>query len=80
MKFVFLLAFIGILGALGAAGLFMLKNGKSANQQDGDSSQRSSRMARALALRVGLSVALFLFILLSYLMGWITPTGLPLQR
>ena len=34
-------------------------------------------MARALALRVGLSIALFLFILLSWAMGWVRPTGLP---
>jgi uncharacterized PurR-regulated membrane protein YhhQ (DUF165 family) len=72
MKTIVILAFIGILGALAAAGLFMFKNGSR--------EQRGPNMARALALRVGLSVALFLFILLSYLMGWIEPTGLPLQR
>ncbi len=72
MKLIFLIAFIGILGALAAAGLFMLKNG--------DSSKRGPNMARALAVRVGVSVALFLFILLSYWMGWIHPTGLPVGR
>ena len=36
-------------------------------------------MARALALRVALSVALFLIILLSWKMGWIQPTGLPVR-
>ena len=35
-------------------------------------------MARALAVRVGLSVAIFLLVLLSYWMGWIQPTGIPL--
>lgn len=73
MKIVFLIAFIGILGALAAAGLFMLKN--SAAQKRGP-----KNMARALAVRVGVSVALFLFILLSYYLGWIEPTGLPLRR
>jgi hypothetical protein len=34
-------------------------------------------MARALAVRVGLSVALFLFVLLSWAMGWVRPGGLP---
>ena len=38
------------------------------------------RMARALAARVALSVALFLFILFAYWMGWITPTGVPVGR
>ncbi|MFN5049238.1 DUF2909 domain-containing protein [Roseateles sp.] len=69
MKFVLLLALLGIVGALGAAGLFMLRRSKGRNS-----------MARALALRVALSVALFLFILLSYYMGWIKPTGVPLGR
>ncbi len=46
---------------------------------DGGLDERS-RMARALALRVGLSVTVFLFVLLSYLMGWIQPTGLPVGR
>jgi hypothetical protein len=33
-------------------------------------------MARALAVRVGLSVLLFLCILISYKLGWIQPTGI----
>lgn len=71
MKFVFLIAFIGILGALAAAGFFMLRRGRDP--------QRKPDMARALALRVALSVALFLFILLSWKLGWIEPTGLPVR-
>jgi len=67
MKFIVIVAFIGILGALAAAGFFMLKN-----KGRGD-------MVRALTLRIGLSVALFLFILLAYVLGWIHPTGMPLQ-
>jgi hypothetical protein len=72
MNFVILIAFIGILGALAAAGFFMLRKGR------GD--RRSPNMARALAIRVGVSVALFLIILLSWSMGWIHPTGVPLNR
>jgi hypothetical protein len=37
-------------------------------------------MMRALALRVLLSVLLFGFILLSYWLGWIHPTGIPLGK
>lgn len=73
MKFVILIAFIGILGALAAAGLFMIKNSSAKKRGH-------KTMARALTVRIGVSVALFLFILLSYYMGWIQPTGLPLQR
>ena len=70
MKFVIAIAFIGILGALAAAGFFMLRKG---------SNKKSPNMARALAVRVAVSVALFLLILLSWKMGWIHPTGLPVK-
>jgi hypothetical protein len=46
----------------------------------GQVGSRQRQMARALALRVGLSVALFLFVLLAWWMGWIKPTGLPTGR
>jgi hypothetical protein len=71
MKFVILIAFIGILAALAAAGFFMLRNGTR--------DKRGPNMARALAVRVGVSVALFLIILLCWKLGWIHPTGLPLK-
>jgi purine-cytosine permease-like protein len=71
MKIVILLAFVAIFGALGSAGWFMMRHRK-----DSDGSA-DSRMAKALAWRIGLSLALFLFILLSYKLGWIRPTGLP---
>lgn len=71
MKIVIAVVLLGILAALGSAGLFMLR--KPRPGQEG----RGNKMARALALRVGLSVALFLFILFSYWMGWIQPTGVP---
>jgi hypothetical protein len=35
-------------------------------------------MAYALTWRVGLSVALFLFVLLAHYLGWIESTGVPL--
>lgn len=72
MKIVILIAFIGILGALAAAGFFMLRNGSA--------TKRGPNMARALAVRVGVSVALFLVILFCWLMGWIEPTGMPLRH
>jgi len=65
--------FIGILGALALAGLFMLRDGR-------DGKPKSSNMMRALALRVALSVALFLCILLAWRLGWIQPTGIPIGR
>ena len=70
MKTVIVIALVLVLASLAGAGLFMLRKG-------GNTSSRDGRMARALALRVGLSIALFLFILLSWGMGWVRPTGLP---
>ena len=72
MKYLVGVAFVLILGALAAAGVFMLR-GKS-------DPKKARHMARALAVRVGLSVALFLLVMLSWHMGWIQPTGMPLHR
>jgi uncharacterized iron-regulated membrane protein len=73
MKILIVLALVAVLGALASAGVFMLKR-RPGIEQPG---QRDRRMARALALRIGLSVALFLFILLAWALGWVKPTGLP---
>jgi len=72
MSFLVALAFIAILGSLSAALYFMLKGG-----QEQDANEKSKRMARALALRVGFSVLLFVCILVAWRMGWIHPTGIP---
>lgn len=69
MKWIIALALVAVLAALAAAGWAMLRGG------GGDSTDKT--MARALAWRVGISVALFLFVLFAWWMGWIQPTGLP---
>ena len=71
MKIFMVLLMVAVLGALASAGVFMLRKGNK------DADRRSKAMARALAVRVGLSVELFLFILLSWTMGWVRPSGLP---
>ena len=68
MKIAIALAFVLILGALGVAGVSMLRGGEA----------KPGTMMRALAWRVALSVLLFVCVLLSYKLGWIHPTGLPL--
>lgn len=67
------IAFVLILGALVYAGISMVRNSS-------DGKARKPDMMRALALRVGVSVLLFLLVLLSYKLGWINPTGIPLKR
>ena len=73
MKYLIAFAFIGIIGALAMAGVFMLRNG-------GDGKTKSGSMMRALALRVALSVLLFACVLFSWWAGWIHPTGIPLGK
>jgi hypothetical protein len=70
MSYLVALAFLAIIASLAAALFFMLRGGQSA------APDKSKRMARALAMRVGFSVLLFLCILLSWKMGWIHPTGI----
>jgi NADH:ubiquinone oxidoreductase subunit 6 (subunit J) len=71
MKILIGLALAGIVLVLALAGVFMIRDGR-------DGKPKTSNMMRALALRVTLSVLLVAFILLSYWMGWIRPTGIPL--
>ncbi|HEX7439089.1 MAG TPA: twin transmembrane helix small protein [Caldimonas sp.] len=73
MKILIAIAFAGILGALALAGVFMMREGR-------DGKPKSGAMMRALAVRVGLSILLFAFILLSWRLGWIHPTGVPVGR
>jgi predicted small integral membrane protein len=77
MKIVIVLALVAVLGALGGAGLFMLRR-RPGDEQDRQAAD--ARMARALAVRVGLSISVFLLVLLAWWMGWIQPTGLPAGR
>ncbi|NJM33188.1 MAG: twin transmembrane helix small protein, partial [Limnobacter sp.] len=58
------IAFLFILGSLAFAFVFLMKN-----------KSQSKRMANALTVRIGLSVLLFLLILLAGWMGWIHPTA-----
>ncbi|CAG1018190.1 hypothetical protein BURC_02932 [Burkholderiaceae bacterium] len=71
MKILIVAAFIAILGALAFAGVAMVRG------KEGEGVPKKPTMMRALAWRVGLSVLLFLFILISYKLGWIAPTGVP---
>lgn len=65
MRFVIIVAFILIIGSLASALFFMMRD-----------RGRTPNMMRSLMLRVGFSVALFLFILFSHWMGWIHSTGI----
>lgn len=74
MKYIVIIGFLGILGSLATALFFMMRGGRD------DQAKGGGRMARALAVRVGLSIVLFLCVLLAWQLGYIQPTGLPATR
>lgn len=66
MKTLFVaLIFIGIIGSMGSAWYFLMRD-----------KGKSNRTVHALAVRVGLSITLFLLLLSAHYLGWIQPTGL----
>ena len=71
MKYLVILAFLAIIGSLGSALFFMMRDGH-------DGRPKTNHMARALAFRVGFSILLFVCILLAWKFGYIRPTGVPL--
>ncbi|HEY5581063.1 MAG TPA: twin transmembrane helix small protein [Rhodoferax sp.] len=73
MKYFVILSFFAIVVSLGAALFFMMKS-------DSSGKCRSQKMALALALRVGLSIALFITILLAWKFGLIHPSGISVRQ
>ncbi|WP_291009548.1 twin transmembrane helix small protein [Hydrogenophaga sp.] len=79
MKYFVIAGFVAIIGSLGAALVFMMRGGQGGDETTDAATPPRNGMARALAFRVGFSILLFLIVLISYWMGWIQPTGLPVQ-
>ena len=61
-KAIIVLFLISILFALGSA-LYFLVTEKG----------NSNRIVKALTWRIGLSIVLFIFLMIAFLLGWITP-------
>ena len=70
MSYFIALAFLAIIASLGSALFFMMRDGR-------DGKPKTSNMARALALRVGFSILLFVCILIGWKLGYLHPTGIP---
>jgi len=64
-KLIVLLLLLAIIFSLGSGVYYMMRD-KSG----------SKNMVKALTWRIGLSVALFIFLLLAYFMGWVEPHGI----
>ncbi len=67
MNIIVVIAFVLILASL-FSGLYFVMKDKG----------KTNRAVNALTFRIGFSILLFLFILFSYKMGWIHPTGIPI--
>jgi hypothetical protein len=67
IKLLVVLILVAIVGSLGSA-LFHLSRGNG-------SEEHSRKMARALTVRIGLSLALFLILMAAWYFGLIKPTG-----
>jgi hypothetical protein len=65
MKILVAAAFVLILASLGSALVFLMRD-----------KGKSNRTVKALAFRVGFSIALFVLILIAHRLGWIEPTGI----
>jgi formate/nitrite transporter FocA (FNT family) len=72
MKYLVLAAFVAIVASLASALYFMMKDGQ-------DGKPKTNNMARALAFRVGFSILLFVCILVAWKLGYLKPTGIPLN-
>jgi Tfp pilus assembly protein FimT len=80
MQLLITIAFLAILASLGAALFFMLRGGSAptdAADKAANSQQRNKGMARALAVRVAVSLVLFICVLIAWKLGYIQPHGIP---
>ena len=67
MKILVVIILIAILGSLGSALVFLVRDGG-----------KTKRTVNALTVRIALSLALFLFLMFGYYMGWFVPNRGPI--
>ncbi|HEX7386410.1 MAG TPA: twin transmembrane helix small protein [Castellaniella sp.] len=68
MKILIVVMFLGVLASLGSALVYLMQDRGT-----------SDRMVWALTWRVGLSILLFLFLLVAHGLGWIDATGIQVR-
>lgn len=66
IKVVVILIFLGILISLASAGKHLIK----------DDPHDSVGVVKSLTIRIGLSIVLFILLMIAGALGWITPHGL----
>lgn len=65
MKIIVVIALLAIVASLFSALVFLYRD-----------KGQGTRLVKALAIRVGLSVGVFALLMISYYMGWVGPNGL----
>jgi len=77
-KILVIIVLFAIVGSLGSA-LFHLSRGSRPNDSEQTNAQamedHSRKMVRALTVRIGLSLALFILLMLAWSAGLISPVG-----
>ncbi len=66
MRWLVILCLVAIVVSMASALLYLFRGGEGG----------SSKMLRALTLRVAISVGLFVFLMVSYKLGWIGSQGI----
>jgi hypothetical protein len=66
MKIIPVIVLVLIIISMGSALVFLIRDGS-----------KTRRTVRALTVRISLSVALFLFLMFGYWMGWFVPNNRP---
>jgi formate/nitrite transporter FocA (FNT family) len=78
MKIIVALAFFAILACLVSALFYMMRGGVKNTTEGADTPLApKGNMVKALAFRVGLSIVLFICILIAWKLGYIQPSGIP---
>ena len=78
MKIIVALAFFAILASLASALFYMMRGGVKDTSEGADTPLApKGNMVKALAFRVGLSIVLFICILIAWKFGYIQPSGIP---
>lgn len=72
MKIIIALAFVVIIASLASALVFMMRGSR-------EDDAGNKRMAWALTVRIGISVLVFLCILIAWKLGYIQPHGIPVS-
>ncbi|EKE01736.1 MAG: hypothetical protein ACD_21C00066G0005 [uncultured bacterium] len=62
IKLIIIALFLFIFYSLGRALYFLVRD-----------PEQSTRVVRALSWRIGLSIALFVFLMIAFALGWVTP-------